>query len=133
MSETIDHIQLVSRIIDLIRMRYSDVEGLCLFCDCPSILQTEKPYPIDGYFPDVLASTTPQTLTIIGEAKTLPDLDTPHSLRQITAFLRFLRHRPNPLFIFSIPWIAKGTAKGIVSRVFNEHSIDTINVEYLIT
>jgi len=131
MSETVDHVQLVLQIINLINSRYSHLEGLGLFCDCPAVLQTEKPSPIEGYFPDVFGSTSPQTITLIGEAKTLPDLESPRSFKQITAFLRFLKSRPNPNFIFAIPWRAKITATNIVSRIFEEQKINTVYVEYV--
>lgn len=131
MSETINHTRLVAVILNWIGPRITAVSGVCLYCDCPPVRVTEKPTPIEGYFPDVCLITVPSVLTILGEAKTLRDLESARSFRQMVAFLRFLRVQPDPLFILATPWQAAATAKNIVRRAKKEADADSIPVEFL--
>src|SRR5438093_9754631 len=106
MGETIVHTRLVAVIVNWVRAKYHATPGLCLFCDCPTVHQSEKPYPIEGFFPDVCAISTPPRFTLIGEAKTLPDLESARSYLQLLAFLRFLAARPSPVLVVATPWHA---------------------------
>ena len=131
MSETLAHTRLVGAIVAWIRLKHASTPGLCLFCDCPTILQTEKPSPIEGYFPDVYAVTAPSTLTILGEAKTVPDLESERSYRQFLAFFRFLEARPQPLLVLATPWQAVATARCVLSQAKRETQSTTVAFRFL--
>ena len=131
MSETLAHTRLVGVIVNWVRVKYSITPGLCLFCDCPTILETEKPSPIEGFFPDVCALTTPPALTILGEAKTLPDLESSRSFQQVVAFLRFLRARPRPSLVIATPWQAMATARSIIALARRESRTKDVQVHFL--
>jgi len=131
MSETIAHTRLVGIIVDWVKSEYSHTPGFCLFCDCPTVLETEKPSPIEGFFPDVCGAATPPAVTVLGEAKTLPDLESPRSYQQIQAFLRFLAARPQPTFVVAVPWSAKTTAKNIIARAKLETDTQSVRVHFL--
>jgi len=131
MSESGTHIRLVRLIVDWIKTRHAATPGLCIFCDCPPVLETEKPTPIEGFFPDVAAATTPPALTLIGEAKTIQDLETPRSYQQLSAFLRFLSVRPEPIFIMATPWQATATAKNLVARAVTETKATGVRLHFL--
>jgi hypothetical protein len=55
-------------------------------------------------------------MTMLGEAKTLPDLESPRTFLQFLAFLRFLTARPKPTFVIATPWQATATAKNIIAH-----------------
>ena len=131
MSETLAHTRLVGVIVNWVRVKYSITPGLCLFCDCPTILETEKPSPIEGFFPDVCALTTPPALTILGEAKTLPDLESSRSFQQVVAFLRFLAARPQPGLVIATPWQGIATARNIIALAKRESRAKDIQVHFL--
>jgi hypothetical protein len=131
MSETPTHIRLVGLIVDWINVHHARTPGLCIFCDCPPILETEKPAPIEGFFPDVSAATTPPAVTLIGEAKTIEELETPRSYQQLSAFLRFLSARPKPVLIMATPWQAVATAKNLMARAVQEAKATTVRLHFL--
>jgi hypothetical protein len=131
MSETATHIRLVGLIVQWIKVHHADTPGLCIFCDCPPILETEKPASIDGFFPDVAAATTPAALTLIGEAKTIQDLETSRSYQQILAFLRFLSSRPQPTLVMATQWQATATAKNILARAASEANATAVRLHFL--
>src|SRR5437667_12642152 len=99
MSETLTHTGLVELLVAWLQAEYTAMPGVCLFCDCPVVLSTEKPAAIEGFYPDACLITTPPKVTVLGEAKTLPDLESARSLQQLTAFFRFLHVRPKPLLV----------------------------------
>jgi hypothetical protein len=131
MSETLAHTRLVGVIVNWVKARYSATVGLCVFCDCPTVLETEKPSPIEGFFPDVCALSTPPALTLVGEAKTLPDLESPRSFQQVVAFMRFLAARPQPILVIATPWQAVATAKNIVVLARRESRAEHVQVHFL--
>jgi hypothetical protein len=131
MSETIEHTRLVGIVFNWVSIKYSATPGFCLFCDCPTIYASEKPSPIEGFFPDICALCTPPKVTILGEAKTLPDLESPRSYQQFLAFLRFLAARPRPALIVATPWQATVTAKGIIAQAKRESQVQVVPVQFL--
>jgi hypothetical protein len=129
MSETLQHTQLVSVILQWIHKKHRVTPGFLLYCDSPTILNTEKPPTVDGFYADVYAVTSPPSITVLGEAKTIPDIDSERTFRQICAFLSFLSVRPEPTFIFAIPWQARATAKNLVrlaSKKVTRFSVTTV-------
>ncbi len=131
MSETITHTRLVAVIVEWIKAEHEKTPGFCLFCDSPTVLVTEKPSFIEGFFPDVYGATTPPAVTLLGEAKTLPDLESVRSYRQLAAFFRFLQIQPQPTLILATPWRATATAKRIVSKARQESNADRVSVLFL--
>lgn len=131
MSESVAHTRLVGVIVQWVLDQHSSTPGFCLFCDCPPILETEKPSPIEGFFPDVCGVSTPPAKTLIGEAKTAFDLETKRSYNQFLAFLRFLAARPNPTFVIATPWRSVVTAKNIVKFAQRESRTEKVQVQIL--
>lgn len=130
-SETLTHTRLVGVILRWLTAEYPATPGLCVFCDCPPVLETEKPAPIEGFFPDVCALCTPPAFTLIGEAKTVPDLESQRSHMQFMAFLRFLAARPQPTLVVAIPWQATATAKNVIRHAQRESGAKGVQVRFL--
>lgn len=131
MSETLQHTNLVAAIVRWVQATHSTAPALCLYCDSPTVLTTEKPPRIDGFYPDFYAATTPPTITILGEAKTIPDIDSERSFNQLCAFLSFLSASPNPTLVFATPWQAKSTAKNIILRATRAIGSHGVPITYL--
>ena len=117
MAESSKHTALVQTIISYIGRQHAQIVALGIVNDLSSPLRAEKPNRIDGYVPDVYAFDAPLTTVIIGEAKTQDDLETPHSRKQITAFLSFLGHQETGIFILAVPWQARRRAHTIVESL----------------
>jgi hypothetical protein len=94
-------------------------------------METEKPSPIEGFFPDVCAISTPPALTLIGEAKTVPDLESQRSYKQFLAFLRFLVARPKPTLVVATPWQATATARNMLTLAQRESRTKAVQLRFL--
>jgi len=117
MSDSPQHLALVNSILSLVRKDFPPTKFVVL-SDLPG--SVDKPPRINGFVPDVFAEDAPHTAVVIGEAKTVQDLQTPHSRLQIAAFLRFLAAQQNGVFVLAVPWPAIATARKIVELELNE-------------
>ncbi len=115
MSESAQHRRLVERILGYIADNYASLDGLVVLDDRSGV-RGEKPPAIDRYTPDVYAYDTPNSMTVIGEAKTVADLQTERSSRQLAAFFDFLKFRPNGCLLFAVPWGVSEEARTIITQ-----------------
>jgi len=126
MSETRQHIELTKAIISYVQEHFG-AEDLALLTDLPG--SCDKPPRVYGFVPDVFANNAPQTLVIIGEAKTAQDLATDHSKAQICEFIRFLAAQSRAVFILAVPWPAAASARQMVEQylaVFEANNVRPI-------
>jgi hypothetical protein len=117
MSDSAQHLALVNSILALVKKDFPLTKFVVL-SDLPGSL--DKPPRINGFVPDVFAEDAPRTAVVIGEAKTVQDLQTNHSRLQIAAFLRFLAAQQNGVFVLAVPWPAMATAQVIVDHELRE-------------
>jgi hypothetical protein len=94
---------------------------IILLADIPGTESVSKPPSIKGFFPDVYVGSP---YPIIGEAKTLRDLETEHSMHQLTGFLRFLSNTENGRLFLAVPLPALNFAKAIVRNLCREIGCD---------
>jgi len=120
MAESPQHARLVRLILEYVEQEFKDLEWLAVYDDAAEPMRGEKPPRVGGYVPDVFAVDTPRSTTIIGEAKTLLDLETQHSRQQITSFLQHLTLARNGVFILATPISAAGLARNIVAASCRE-------------
>jgi hypothetical protein len=114
-SESTQHLRLVRSILAYLEREFADLAGFAIFDDTAEPSRAEKPPRINGYVPDVYVVDVPTYTTIIGEAKTRRDLERERSREQIAAFLEYLSHRPNGVFVLAVPLEAAATARGLVA------------------
>jgi len=122
-AESVQHLQLVRSVLEHIEQTYRPHTGLAIFHDLPDLLGCDKPPRIGGYVPDVYAVDAPQTITVIGEAKTAADLGTEHTKRQLTTFLCHLSQQPNGILVLSVPWHAAAAARNLLARIREEFAV----------
>src|SRR5262249_23124041 len=94
----------------------------------PDNLGCDKPPRLEGFVPDVYAVDTPPSIAIIGEAKTVLDLHTEHSRRQLAAFLRFLRQQEHGVLVLGVPWQGRATAHNLLARLCRENGAENVGV-----
>ena len=129
MPESQVHATLVGLLLQSLAERHGANLGLCIYCDTAAAHREDKPRPINGFVPDVLAVTVPPSFTIIGEAKRHRDLDTPHSRSQLRAFLRYLRYSPDPHLMLAVPVTAHASAFGLMQRLQWDEGAANVDVE----
>jgi hypothetical protein len=113
--ESSEHFKLVRAIRAYIAQAFTSHRGLAYFVDSVESTRESKPPRILGHVPDVYVVDVPTTFTIIGEAKTIRDIQTERSREQIAAFLEFLALRPNSTFILAVPLPATIIARTIIN------------------
>jgi hypothetical protein len=96
------HASIVRRLCSEIKATYSDRYAFALLADLPEFGRN-KPYTIGGYIPDVFGIDVPETVRVIGEAKTPADFESDRSQRQIAAFLKHLSVFPSSEFFLGLP------------------------------
>ena len=118
MSESYTHAELVRNLKDFVVNEYLNGDDGCVLVDSAAVERNDRAYQINGYVPDVIASPVKGKLSkIIGEAKTIQDIETTHSLHQIEAFLRYCTQAEDSLFIVAVPWPYGRTVRNIVKRI----------------
>jgi hypothetical protein len=125
MAESTQHLRLVRSIVNYVEQEFAALDWLAIYDDTAEPFRGEKPPHIGGYVPDVFAADTPRSTTIIGEAKTLYDLNTQRSRDQIKGFLDYLAPLPNGVFILATPLLAAGRARSIVASAQRGASVKT--------
>ncbi len=120
MPESAAHARLVMVLLDYLHREFASLTDIVIRDDSAAPLRRERPPTIGGFVPDLFAVDVPTTRTLIGEAKTIQDLETDHSRAQIVAFLGYLGQVPNGTFLLSVPLEASATAKRILRQVSAE-------------
>ena len=88
MAESSKHMEYVRRIVEYVKTIPADFTPQLLASDLPE--SPERPSPtLDGYVPDVRYKTS--GIIIIGEAKTIHDIDNDHTERQICSYIDEVR------------------------------------------
>jgi hypothetical protein len=131
MPESTRHAELVQLLITCITSRHRANLGLCVYADTPEARPGDKPRPINGFVPDVLAVTVPRTFTIIGEAKTFTDLTTARSRSQIQAFLQFLRYSREASMMLAVPPAAHALAHNLLETARRRSVAPNVGIEII--
>ena len=114
--ESATHARLVEALVRLVEERHRLCAGLVVFADHHSFGR-DLPPRIGSHLPDVFACDVPAGLRLIGEAKTIPDLETNRSRRQLKAFLDHLSLYPLTAFYLAVPPTALARARYVLRSV----------------
>jgi hypothetical protein len=123
------HARLVQELVTFIRRMPRELSVPTLV-DLPGTDQELKPPTLNGFVPDVYV---PGTSPIIGEAKTLRDLETEHTRLQISAFLESISGSSSPgCLVLAVPLTGVNYAKSIIRNICRRNpTTDLVRVEYL--
>lgn len=128
MSESNTHIQLVEEMVCWITQYYLNGDRGYLLIDQPESKNGSKPPKINGYIPDVFTACAPNCRTVIGEAKTARDVDRPHSIEQIKAFLRHCSGQKDAVFILATPWPMSRFAKSLLKHLQQQTNSSSVKI-----
>ncbi len=124
--------RLHSRLIMAIRLwvehTYVHRTDIFLYVDETLSVSRQKPPRLNGFVPDVYATSLANDLTIVGEAKTGLDLETRRSREQLFAFLRHLSCSPCPLLALAIEWQYRATAKSLLQLLKRRAQAEPVTV-----
>lgn len=114
--ESATHIRLVERLIEQIRNDFEQGRDLAIFADHRSY-GGDQPLQVGDHKPDVYAHNVPCTFRVLGEAKTVGDLETKRTQLQIEAFLDHLSIHPASVFYFATTWTGAPLARRLLKSL----------------
>ena len=97
--------------------RFCDGETTRVFTDSMSSEPRTRPPSIAGYVPDAYVALNELRRVVIGEAKSLIDLENSHTEAQVTAFLRRCGMAEGSAFILAVPWPVARLARALLTSL----------------
>jgi hypothetical protein len=131
MSESSYHTKMVQEISFWIDKSCSPAKDLIVLTDLPNTPRQKLPEIINNFRPDVFARSFNDKSIYIGEAKTGPDLERPHSISQIKTFLQYLSNQESPTLIIATSWDMVRCARALVGALQKEVFAEKVKVEFL--
>ena len=107
---------MVSILHTYIADRFSEGQGERVFTDSAINGPSTRPPSIEGYVPDAYIMLNEQGRLVIGEAKSMEDLENAHTEAQITAFLRRCAMAQGSALILAVPWPIERLARALLTN-----------------
>ena len=129
MAESHNHMNYVRKIVEYVKDIPTDFISRYLLVDLPDF--PERPTPtLDGYIPDVLYKDT--NIIIIGEAKTIRDVENDHTERQINSYIEEVRcHKGTRHIVICSNALSFSHIKNMIVRKKNRENISDISFHIL--
>ncbi len=97
--------------------RFCEGRGERVFTDSVSNESRTRPPSIEGYVPDAYVMLNEQGRVVIGEAKSMGDLENSHTEAQVTAFLRRCGMAEDSVFMLAVPWPVERLARALITNL----------------
>ena len=117
MPESEEHSNLVAILHSYVADRFCQGTADRVLSDSVSRDSLSRPPSIDGYIPDTYVVLNELGSVVIGEAKSLRDLENSHTESQITAFLRRCSFANGSAFILAVPWPVERFARSLMTNL----------------
>lgn len=117
MPESEEHSSLVVMLRNYIADRFCEGETARVFTDSIRGGSSMRPPSIAGYVPDAYLALNELGGVVIGEAKSLKDLENSHTESQVTAFLRRCETAEGSTFILAVPWPVERLARVLLTSL----------------
>ena len=104
MPESEEHSNLVAILHSYVSDRFCEGKRDRVLSDSVSSEPGTRPPSIEGYVPDVYVMLNDLGRVVIGEAKSMGDLENSHTEAQVTAFLKRCGMAEGSTFILAVPW-----------------------------
>ena len=96
--------------------RFCGGRGERVLTDSAGSESPNRPPPIERYVPDAYVMLNEQGRVVIGEAKSMRDLENSHTETQVTAFLRRCGMAEGSAFILAVPWPLERLARALLTN-----------------
>jgi len=131
MPESQEHSNLVAILHRYISERFCEGRGECVLTDSVGRRSLNRPPPIDGYVPDAYTMLDEQGRVVIGEAKSMGDLENPHTEAQVTAFLRRCGMAEGSAFVLAVPWPIERLARSLLTHFRDREELPEVETVVL--
>ena len=89
---------------------------------------SNRPPSISGYIPDAYVMLSRLGRVVIGEAKTMRDLENAHTQAQIVAFLKRCRLVEDSAFVLAVPWPVERLAKAVLLNIRSREGLSDVAI-----
>lgn len=125
------HIRLVNALKDYVEEEYGGNGKLIIYTDNPDSAFKDNVPLIGGAFPDLYARCYSPELVILGEAKTVNDVENRHSIGQYKSYLDFCSSHENTLLVFAVPWTVVPCLKNTIRNLKRRMGIGNVATVFL--
>jgi len=106
-------------------------EEMTVYVDSEDSLGNIPP-KIDIFIPDIFAKEIYNKYVIIGEAKSSQrDLESDHSEKQIVAYLKYCKNKPNSIVVLAVPFNILNCARSLVKAIKRQNQLNLVKTEVL--
>ena len=116
MPESEEHTNLVALLHSYITDRYCGGQEERVFIDSVGSQSRPRPPSIDGHVPDAYVMLNELGGVVIGEAKSMYDLENSHTEAQVTAFLKRCGMAKGSALILAVPWPIERLARALLTN-----------------
>jgi hypothetical protein len=114
MPESDEHSNLVAVLRKYISERFCEGDRDRVLCDLGAGTSNARPPSIEGFIPDAYVMLSEQGRVVIGEAKSIGDLENLHADSQVAAFLKRCGMVEGSTFILAVPWPIERLARSLL-------------------
>jgi hypothetical protein len=125
------HIRLVNALKVYVEERFGGNGKLIVYSDNPDSAFTCKVPLIGGAFPDLYARCYSPDMVILGEAKTVNDVENRHSIGQYRSYLEFCANRENALLVFAVPWTVVPSLKNTIRNLKRRMGTEGVEILFI--
>lgn len=97
--------------------RFCEDNTSLVLCDSVSKTSRARPPLIEGYVPDAYVMIDDKGRVVIGEAKTIGDLENAHTDEQLLAFLARCDQVKGSAFVLAVPWPVERLARSLLTNL----------------
>lgn len=125
------HIRLVDELKYYVNVEHGKTGNCIIYLDNPNTPNWQKIPKIGDTIPDLYARCFNPDLIILGEAKTINDVENPHSIFQYKHYLLFCNQNKNTHLIFAVPWTAVSCLRNTIRNLTRRLNIKNVHIVYL--
>ena len=126
MPESEEHTRLVAILRCYIADAFCNGKAERIFTDSTGTESLDRPPSIAGFIPDAYVSHNPQGRIVIGEAKSIRDLENSHTESQVIAFLRRCKLVDDSVFILAVPWPIERLARTFLTNLQDREGLPQV-------
>ena len=116
MPESEEHSNLVVLLHSYIADRFCEGQGGRVITDSIARESRTRPPSIAGHVPDAYVMLDELGKVVIGEAKSIGDLENSHTEAQVAAFLERCARAEGSVFILAVPWPIERLARALLTK-----------------
>lgn len=131
MSESAAHIILVNHLIRWVDANTEWSRRAALLVSLPGTPVASQPPPIGAFIPDMFLKSELAGFAMIGEAKTLRDLEREHSRNQFVAYMQYLATYSSSLLLVAVPWMCAAQARSLLQMLQRRNGLTDVPVKVI--